>query len=666
MAKQSAALFSVTSRNKSLVVAFIVLLCIPFILVAYTGGVADLQPIEIARVDGERVFVEELNFELRNLLAQNRIDSELTPALQDLLTRQALDSLTTRRAVASFARDEYKIKPPLSAVASRVALNAPTLAQDGSLTNQEIDTIAGQFNLRRAELLAYFETAIAQQLFLGRLANSDYVSFAEALQYEQLSQYRRNFNIVELNTETFYSAIDATEEQLQQYYNTHEDQYQAAEVVRLSYIEWQKEQAESQVQITDQEIDALLPELIEAAEQDAEWHLAHIEWRTDDADEDDVLEQAQQVYAQLQSGALTFEAAVAAYSQDIASAEEGGDLGLFILDNSLPESFVEAVKSKTSGEITEPFIAETSVHIVKVLEQGAAEINLDALRTQARNRLENTKATEIFNDKLTAISEQAYEVEDLTALGIATALNVGNTADVALTGDTNLLPAPLNHAEVLATVRDIIDSNDLGLMSDPVRTSDGIFVVKVDSYTPAHTLDYSNVADRVVDDFRASEAAERINSARADLTQQLNSGKTLEQAVATVGASDPVLAESLIAKPYYDLSLTTSLLPRGLLDRIFVELNMWNPEEKWLEHTEENTTYLTELSGVTPVELDEHVISSNENFRSILTTVKQARLYGLVNSVINEVKSSVDIDENLDILEREAEADNSFNSPFDS
>ena len=73
-----------------------------------------------------------------------------------------------------------------------------------------------------------------------------------------------------------------------------------------------------------------------------------------------------EVQAKLDAGD-DFSELVKQYSQDVASAETGGDLG-FTTGDTFPEAFEEALAALDVGEVSAPVETDSGTHFIKLLE----------------------------------------------------------------------------------------------------------------------------------------------------------------------------------------------------------------------------------------------------------------------------------------------------------
>ena len=92
----------------------------------------------------------------------------------------------------------------------------------------------------------------------------------------------------------------------------------------------------------------------------------------------DALAKITDIAAQIQSGKITFEKAAMDYSAD-GSAKTGGDLGIFMDDNTMVKVFQDAAFSQKPNEISKPVRSEFGYHLIQVTKAGK-EISEDDRR----------------------------------------------------------------------------------------------------------------------------------------------------------------------------------------------------------------------------------------------------------------------------------------------
>lgn len=99
-------------------------------------------------------------------------------------------------------------------------------------------------------------------------------------------------------------------------------------------------------------------------------HVAHILLRTNsamsDAERQALLTKAQEVYSRA-NAQEDFAALAKEYSEDLLSAQQGGDLG-WLQEGAIDPTFSSKVFAMKAGELSEPLVTPFGFHVIKVIE----------------------------------------------------------------------------------------------------------------------------------------------------------------------------------------------------------------------------------------------------------------------------------------------------------
>ena len=103
----------------------------------------------------------------------------------------------------------------------------------------------------------------------------------------------------------------------------------------------------------------------------------------------------------------SFAALAREYSEDIGSAQEGGDLGWTTPGQMVPE-FEQAMKATAVGEISAPVRTQFGWHIIKVEGRRDEDVTTETLRSRAGESLHNRKYQEELDAWLQQIRDEAF------------------------------------------------------------------------------------------------------------------------------------------------------------------------------------------------------------------------------------------------------------------
>lgn len=109
---------------------------------------------------------------------------------------------------------------------------------------------------------------------------------------------------------------------------------------------------------------------------------------------------------QIESGQAKFEQLAREYSED-GSAAEGGDLGWMNAGAFVPE-FEEAMNALPIGGISDPVPSRFGIHLIQVLDRRTVEVEMKALRDQARNALREQKYEEAYKEWVKDLRAKAF------------------------------------------------------------------------------------------------------------------------------------------------------------------------------------------------------------------------------------------------------------------
>ena len=106
------------------------------------------------------------------------------------------------------------------------------------------------------------------------------------------------------------------------------------------------------------------------------------------------------------SGSTTFEVVARENSED-GSAAEGGDLGWIVPGAFVPE-FESAMNALPLGGVSNPVPSRFGVHLIQVLERRSVEVEMKALREQAKAALREGKYEEAYLEWVKDLRSRAY------------------------------------------------------------------------------------------------------------------------------------------------------------------------------------------------------------------------------------------------------------------
>ncbi|MFN3505557.1 MAG: peptidylprolyl isomerase [Caldimicrobium sp.] len=163
--------------------------------------------------------------------------------------------------------------------------------------------------------------------------------------------------------------LKVSEEEMKQYYEKHKANYREPEAVQLKHI------------------------------------LIFVDSKEGKSAEEKALNRAKQIRGQLIKGAK-FEELAKVHSDDLASRDKGGDLGILRKGDTIPE-FEEKVFSLKAGEISEPIRSPYGYHIVKVVKKiPASQLSFEAVKDKVKEDILKEKEKEKLEKEIESLRKK--------------------------------------------------------------------------------------------------------------------------------------------------------------------------------------------------------------------------------------------------------------------
>ena len=138
-----------------------------------------------------------------------------------------------------------------------------------------------------------------------------------------------------------------------------------------------------------------------------EFHAQHIMIETNDLiSPRQAMEQIRDIHKQLVDGA-DFAELAREYSDDISSANLGGDMGWF-QPQAFGERMGQTLAAMQDGDISEPFQSEAGWHIIERLGMREKDVTVESLRSAARSNLQQQKVDIEVEKFLQEMRDEAF------------------------------------------------------------------------------------------------------------------------------------------------------------------------------------------------------------------------------------------------------------------
>jgi peptidyl-prolyl cis-trans isomerase D len=337
---------------------------------------------------------------------------------------------------------------------------------------------------------------------------------------------KREVQIARFNTSDYAAKVKPTDAQLEQYYKDNQNQFQAPEQANIEYLVLDAEGLRKTITLNPDEVKAYYEQnaarLGGSEERRASHILINAPKSAPETDRQKAKARADELLAQVQKAPDTFADVAKKNSQDTGSAVNGGDLDFFA-KGAMVKPFEEAAFTMKKGDISAVVESEFGYHIIKLTDiKLPKQRSFEEMRPDIETDLKKQQAQKKFAEVADAFTNGVYEQSD-TLKGVADRLKLEvKSANNVMRQPAQGTVGVLGNSKFLNAVFSV-DSIEKKRNTEAVETATNQLVSgRIVQYTPARTLPFAEVKDRVRDRVLASQGAEL---ARKDGTEKLAAWK---------------------------------------------------------------------------------------------------------------------------------------------
>ena len=434
------------------------------------------------------------------------------------------------------------------------------------------------------EYFALVQDSIALDRLLGAMSAVAFPIKSDLTKLASLLETSRDIDFVKVEKQVVVGAQDATLEEAEAFYNANPFLFLSEEKRDFSYLVLSYDAYKEQVEIPDNFIEDAYADYLNDIDQQKQNRISH--YMIDKFNYDDVnearakIESAQKA---LQANEITFEALVAESSEDLASKDSMGDLGLSSGD-AFPDEFEETLTSMQVDETSAIIELEDSFHILKLTEVLQPEV-------KSKASVEKELLAELVDaEALALLQDDFLELETLVLEGV-TLNELANTIDrpIEVTGLNSVNETTLNNFATL----NIANLFNPSVVANQIEIFEGedsyAFVAMTQAIEPA-VQDFVEVAEQAISEVRNEKANEIL----------ANFSGEAEKVV--LGELSIPSQDGFSFENYKSVQRFSSLLPSEVINSVFesavgslVSAEASNGDLYWIKSSNEVTPGVEEL-----------------------------------------------------------------------
>lgn len=470
-------------------------------------------------------------------------ERELQIALQQ--ERQRLQGQFGNSLPAEFLSDDRLRTPTLQGLIQRSVVQDRAVKSGMTISNEALDKFIteqpqfqtdGRFDpeifvqgLRASSYTpvsyrAQLKQSLAAEQFLNVFSTTGFVTQAEVEKLYGLSRQSRNFSWLSLPIADLPASIIVTADDIQKEYEANKDNYNTREQVAVEFIELKVSDFTKDIAISSDDIQ-LRFEQEQKQNTTIEREAAHI---MIDADNELADENIALVQEKLASGSADFGDLAREYSDDFASQESGGNLGISS-GSVFPPAFESVLEELKEGEVSGPIVIDNATHFIKLVSISGGKNDNSTLSAEDKNRIEaqlkNLEAEQIFVEKLAELTDLAYNADSLAEVADQLNLKSGETGLFSRTGSSDEI---LNDGRVLSAA-----FSDQVLLekfsSDVIEIAPNhAVVIKLIKHEPIRTQTLDEKSADIIAELKIERAKKLLAEQAEVLKAELAQGKPLE------------------------------------------------------------------------------------------------------------------------------------------
>jgi peptidyl-prolyl cis-trans isomerase D len=505
-------------------VFIVILISIPFALVGidqiFMGGGGSESELSVNGEEVSKLEVDQaLALHKQSLLEQYE---SLDPAmLDDELLREPVKYRLIREKVMS--QRGHAAGLGLDDEVYRDMIRDVELFQSDGLFDRDVF----EFALRqRGHTQKSYYDSVKDSLVIAQMASAMAVTATvtdrEIVSAAELLEQKRSYYYLTIPIGGIGDSLTTEESAVTDYYQQNPSQFETKERVIVDYLELKVEDLMTEVDVDDELVKEQFE--IESIQNSntSRSRIAHILFANENDSEND--QQAAQVQSRLSEG-TTFGDLARQFSDDPGSASQGGDLGYVEL-TTLPESFAEAVRGLKVGEVSQPVITDSGVHLIHLVDRETAEPLVYELEAgRIRKRLLRELAEQLLPEKIDSLRELSYNAESLSEVANELNMTLKTTDSFTRNGGEGISAFP---AIIQAAFGDEILTD--GHASDVIELNAGhVSVIKLREFIPARIKQLSEVKDAIEKQLIAEAAQQRIQQQADDIIARVGAGDGIEE-----------------------------------------------------------------------------------------------------------------------------------------
>ena len=446
-------------------------------------------------------------------------------------------------------------------------------------TDSQFDQIAFETSIRTQgytpnEYIAMVQEGKAKNFLIDALTSSFFTLDSEIVNIAKLIEQERDVSFTKIDFNLLKNGVTADLTEAQSFYDSNSLQFYSDESRSMNYILLDNSKYRSLVEVPQNYVQEAYSDYLQRLNMRSEKRASHIMVDlmnySSKAEANKIIELAQN---KLNEGD-SFNEVVLAFSEDLISKEEEGDIG-YSAGDVFPDEFEKALSDMSIGDISEILFSEAtnSFHILKL-----TEINKED--TKSFDEMKDVLLEELVSAESMALMDEDRDVIDNAIL------DNQSIEDIALLLDLEILSS--NETTLFDFDFEIKDQRisqalfgfPEGLNSpEIIELNDVVMVMDLNTIKPAELMPFETVTEQAFDRVKSEKALALSLSVQASLNTD-----------DSVDTSAPYISKDA----FVGVKRFSSLLPAEVLEQAFLA----SVDSQFVSSARNGDTYLMTVTAV--------------------------------------------------------------------
>jgi peptidyl-prolyl cis-trans isomerase D len=449
---------------------------------SYFGMGGDNSPT-IVKVNNTKISQAQLSASFSRL-QQQQPQLFATPDAGLKIKQEILSQLVNQQILTQAAeREGFAVsQQQLDAVIAQI----PAFQSNQQFSQSQFMMALNRLMYTPAQFMADLRSMMLVNQVRNGIASTSFVLANETTNFISYLKQERDLGYVIIPAARFKNQNKPTDAQINSYYQQHQDNFMTPEQVSISYLDITPQMLSAQITPTTAELQTYYQNNISSYTTPASWHVAQIVLNVPanatPTQLADLNKKLLDIKQQAAKGA-SFAALAKKYSDDVLSAENGGELPWFTV-GALDPIFEKTVATLKVGEISAPVQTQYGLELIKVIATKPQTIKpFAAVKAEIAQAYKSQQLTTLMANKNEILANATFEnPNSLQPAAQQLGLTVQTTPFFTRSGEKTGIAANQNVVNI-AFSDDVLQQ---GNNSDVLSLKDGsLVVVRVNKHIAA-------------------------------------------------------------------------------------------------------------------------------------------------------------------------------------